>query len=139
MERCPCCNARLSGAVICPRCQSQLSHVVSSGLRANFLLEQAMTLWFAGEVDLAVLTLTKAISYQNSMHIRIFCHYVMRYYRRKIFILLEQGQYAQAQDCLQLLRGLQPNQSFLLQLQGFISYLQNKQHTTPYGLKHIIP
>jgi hypothetical protein len=126
MERCSCCNARLSGQLTCPRCQANLSDVISSEQRAQQLLETAIQLWFSQEPKLAVLTLTKAISYKKTPAAIVLRDFILRQSCAKIITLLAQFKYQEAQQLLTLLRALHPTHTLLSQLQGFIHYL-NKQ------------
>ncbi|WP_394754729.1 hypothetical protein [Crenothrix sp.] len=128
MERCSCCNARLNGALICPRCHTNLTGVISSEQRAQHLLEQAMQLWFTHEPKLAVLTLTKAISYKKTPAAVIFRDFMIRQSCSKVLALLAQYKYKEAQQTLSLLRSLHPTHQLLVQLQGFTHYLS----TRPY-------
>ncbi|SJM90923.1 conserved hypothetical protein [Crenothrix polyspora] len=128
MERCSCCNARLSGALTCPRCQANLTDVVSSEQRAQHLLEQAMQLWFAQESKLAIMVLSKAISYKKTPAAVIFRDFMVRQSCSKVLALLAQYKYKEAQQTLTLLRTLHPTHQLLVQLQGFTHYLS----TRPY-------
>jgi hypothetical protein len=128
MERCSCCNARLNGALNCPRCQANLTDVVSSEQRAQFLLEQAMELWFAQEPKLAMRALSKAIGHKKSLTALVLRDVIVRQYCSKIFALLAQGKYHEVQQTLTLLRELHPTHQLLAQLQGFTQYLLS-QHS----------
>lgn len=126
MERCSCCNARLNEQTTCPRCQANLTDVISSEQRAQYLLEHAMQLWFAQESKLAVAVLTQAVAYKKIPKILVFRGFVIRQCCAKLLALLAQGQYQAAQQWLTLLHGLHPNHPLLRQLQGFMQYLDNQ-------------
>jgi hypothetical protein len=128
MERCSCCNARLNGQLFCPRCQANLTDVISSEQQAQHLLEHAMQLWFAHEPKLAVLALTRAISYKKTPAAVIFRDFVIRQSCSKVFALLAQYKYHEAQQTLALLRALHPSHQLLAQLQGFTHYLSNRPY-----------
>ncbi|SJM94261.1 hypothetical protein [Crenothrix polyspora] len=123
MERCSCCNARLGGALICPRCQTNLAAVISSEQQANALLAHAMQLWFIQERKLAVQTLTQALGYKKTPAILIFRDFIIRQYGSKIVALLAHGKHQHAQYTLTLLIKLHPTHPLLLQLRGFTNHL----------------
>lgn len=134
MQRCSCCNARLNGALTCPRCQANLTDIVSSEQLGQRLFDQALQLWCQQEPQLAVLALTRAMTYKKTPMMLALRDFIIRQYYGKILALLVAYQYREAQQQLALLRQLQPNNQLLLQLQGFNQYLLDKQQRN-YGLR----
>jgi hypothetical protein len=127
MERCSCCNARLNGALSCPRCQADLTDVISSEQRAQQLLEQAMQLWFGHEPKLAIQSLSKALPYKKTSASLIFRDFILRQSCSKVVTLLAQGNYLQALQTLALLAELHPTHQLVRQLTGFSQYLLSRQ------------
>ncbi|RLA21714.1 MAG: hypothetical protein DRQ62_09145, partial [Gammaproteobacteria bacterium] len=62
MERCPCCNARLKEAVICPRCRADLSAVIGSEQAAEKYLAKAIQQWAEGEGEQSIQALVFALN-----------------------------------------------------------------------------
>jgi hypothetical protein len=133
MERCSCCNARLNGALCCPRCQADLTEVISSEQRGQQLLEQSMQLWFGHEPMLAIQSLSKALPYKKTPAALIFRDFMLRQSCSKTLALLAQGNYLEARQTLALLSGLDPTHQLVRQLQGFSQYLLSRQDSPVKG------
>jgi len=126
MERCPCCNARLSGAMTCPRCQADLSGVIGSEQRARQYLQKAMEYWFADNPQLAIPALTKAIHLKQTSSALVFRDFITRRQCRKAMALLANKQHVEAEKLLSLLLELNPGNEFLKQLYAFTEHLLTK-------------
>jgi hypothetical protein len=123
MERCPCCNARLTGATFCPRCQSDLSSVLGSELLARQWLKKTLQFWLACEPQMAILALTKAINVKQTPLALVFRDFIIRQQCQNVLGLLEKKDYTEAKDALSILRDLNPDNKFIRQLFGFTKYL----------------
>ncbi|MDO9167557.1 MAG: hypothetical protein Q7U18_00455 [Methylobacter sp.] len=119
MERCPSCMARLTGAVVCPRCQADLGGVTRSEQYAQHWLAHAVRFWSECEPTLAVLALTKSLRLKQTSSALTFCGFIIQQQGQKVLVLLAQRQLSEANNLLFLLRGLQPDNQLLRQLQGF--------------------
>jgi hypothetical protein len=126
MERCPCCNARLTGAVLCPRCQADLGGVLGSEQLARHWLNNAMQFWFVREPQMAILALTKSINLQQTPSALVFRDFIIRQECRKVLALLAKNKCTEAEKRLGLLRDLNPEHEFIRQLSGFTEYLLTK-------------
>lgn len=126
MERCPCCNARLTGAVFCPRCQADLGSVLGSEQLARHWLNNAMQFWFAREPQMAILALTKSIDLKQTPPALIFRDFITRRQCQKVLALLAKKKCIEAEKLLSLLRDLNPDNKFIRQLYGFTEYLLAK-------------
>lgn len=126
MERCPCCNARLAGAVSCPRCQADLSGVLGSEHTARHWLNNAMQFWFAHEPQMAILALTKSINLKQTPSALVFRDFITRRQCQKVLALLAEKKCREAEKLLSMLRSLNPNNEFIRQLYGFTEYLLAK-------------
>ena len=122
MERCPCCNARLTGAV-CPRCQADLGGVLGSEHWARHWLSTAAQFWFAHEPQMAMSALTKAVKLEQTPSALIFRDFITRRQIRQIVALLAKRKYKEAAKLLALLRDLNPDYEFTRQLYGYTEYL----------------
>lgn len=127
MERCPCCMARLSGAVVCPRCQADLGGFIGSEQYAQYWLDHAVRFWIAREPKLAMQTLTKSLRLKQTPIARIFGDFITHRQVHQVLLLLAKKNYGEAKQMLSLLRELQPDNELLKQLQGFTGYLLAKQ------------
>ena len=123
MERCPCCNARLTGAVFCPRCQANLSSVLGSEQLARHWLSKALQYWLAREPQMAILTLTKSINLKQTPLALVFRDFIIGQQCQNVLGLLEKKEYREAKGSLSLLRNLNPHNKFLRKLSGFTKYL----------------
>ena len=126
MERCPCCNARLTGAQFCPRCQADLGSVLGSEQLARHWLNNAMQFWFAREPQMAILALTKSVNLNQTPSALVFRDFITRQQCQKVLALLAKKKYIAAEKLLSTLRDLNPDNKFLRQLYGFTEYLLTK-------------
>jgi hypothetical protein len=127
MERCPCCNARLTGAVFCPRCQADLGSVLGSEQLARHWLNNAMQFWFAREPQMAILALTKSVNLKQTPSALVFRDFITLKQGQKVLALLAEKKYTEAKELLSLLRNLNPNNEFIRQLCRFTDYLLAKE------------
>jgi hypothetical protein len=123
MERCPCCNARLTGAQFCPRCQADLGSVLGNEQLARHWLSKALQFWLAGESQIAIMALTKSINLKQTPLALVFRDFIIRQHCQNVLGLLEKKDYTEAKESLSLLRDLNPDNKFLKQLHGFTKYL----------------
>ena len=126
MERCPCCNARLTGSQFCPRCQADLGSVLGSEKMARNWLSNATQFWFAREPQMAILALTKSIHLKQTPLALVFRDFIIRQQCQNVLGLLEEKKFTEAKESLSLLRDLNPHNKFLKKLYGFTKYLQAK-------------
>jgi len=126
MERCPCCNARLTGAVFCPRCQADLGSVLGSEQLARHWLSKAVQFWFAHQSQIAMLALFKSINLKQTPLALVFRDFIIREQCQNALVLLEKKNYAEAKESLLLLRDLNPHNKFITRLFGFTRYLLAK-------------
>jgi len=123
MERCPCCNARLTGAQLCPRCQADLGSVLGSEKLARHWLSKALQFWLAGEPEMTILTLTQSINLKQTPLALIFRDFITSRQCENVLRLLEKKNYREAKEALSSLRDLNPQNEFLTKLFGFTKYL----------------
>jgi len=123
MERCSCCNARLTGAQFCPRCQADLGKVLGCEQLARHWLCKALQFWLANESQIAILALTKSIYLKQTTLALVFRDFIIRQQCQSVLGLLEKKEYTEAKETLSLLRNLSPHNKFLIQLYRFTRYL----------------
>ena len=123
MDRCPCCNARLTEAVFCPRCQADLSSVLGSEHMARYWLNNALQFWVMGESQMANLALTKSVNLKKMPTALVFRDFIIRRQCQNVLRLLTNEDYAKAIEALSPLRNLHPDHQFISQLHGFTQYL----------------
>jgi hypothetical protein len=123
MERCPCCNARLTGAQFCPRCQADLGRVLGSEQLARHWLSKALQCWLARKPQLAILALSKSINLKQTPLALVFRDFIIRQQCQNVLELLEKKEFTAAKESISLLRDLNPHNKFLRQLYGFTRYL----------------
>lgn len=123
MERCPCCNARLTGAKFCPRCQADLGSVLGSEKLARLWLNEALQFWLASEPKIAILALTKSISLKQTPLALVFRDFIIRQHSQYVLGLLVNKSYREANESLLLLQALNPHNKILRKLYGFTKYL----------------
>lgn len=106
-------------AVDCPRCQADLSTVISSEQYARHWLAHAVRFWFEHEPILATLALTKSLRLKRTSSALVFGAFITQQQVREVPILLAQRKLTEARLILCTLRELQPDNELLKQLQGF--------------------
>jgi hypothetical protein len=126
MERCPCCNARLTGVQFCPRCQADLGSVLGSEQLASYWLGKTIHFCLAGEPQRAALAITKSINFKQTPLALVLRDFIIRQQCQIVLGLLENRDYTKAKESLSLLRDLNPHNKFLRQLYGFSRYLLAK-------------
>lgn len=123
MERCPCCMARLAEASVCRRCQADLGGVIGSGRHAQHWMAQAVHFWLGHQPELAILALGKSLRLKRTPVAQFFSDFITRQQEQEVLALLAQRKLSEAKTKLSLLRGLQPDNELLKQLQGFVGFL----------------
>ncbi len=127
MERCPCCKARLNNAVLCPRCQADVSNVVYAEQAACYWLSEAIRHWSNGNAEQSLRVLELSIGLKNSVFSLIFRDYLIHSQSRLILNLLVEQQLLAAKRQLFRVRRLLPDSSLLQQLNSFSDYLLAQQ------------
>jgi hypothetical protein len=123
MERCPCCNARSTETVLCPRCQADLGSVLGCDQQAKHWLSKALQFWLTCEPQMAILALSKSIYLKQTPLALVFRDFIIRQQCQNVLGLLEKKKYTEAKESLSLLRDLNSDNKFLKQLYGFTKYL----------------
>jgi hypothetical protein len=123
MERCPCCNARLSGASVCPRCQSDLSAVAHSAALGRFWLDNAVRFWLCAEPRMASLALAKSLQFKQTDVALAFRAFIVDRQCRAVFELLRRDKFSAAAELLTDLRNLHPHNTFIAFMLEFVRHL----------------
>lgn len=123
MQRCPCCNARLSGALLCPRCRSDLSKVLAAEQAAKFWLAEAVRLWRNNATGPSLNALERSLQLKSSRLALALRGYFIDRLCQDILELLAQKQIQAAKRKLYGIRHLLPGHEPLLQLNAFTDFL----------------
>ncbi len=125
MERCPCCNARLMGANICPRCLADLTGIIGSEQHAQYWLGHAVRFWCRHKPKLAMHTLAKSLRLKQTSTALLFGGFISQQQVRHMLALLAQREITEAKLLVNLLLELQPENDFFKKLQGFANHLDS--------------
>ena len=123
MERCLCCNARLKGAVICPRCQADLSTVISSEHVAQFWFSKTIQYWLENKMEQSLTALALSLRLKKIKLAVVFRGFLIEQLCQEILDLLAQKQLLAAKQRLYTVRGLFSHSQQLQQLNMFADYL----------------
>jgi len=128
MERCPCCKARLKGAAICPRCQADLTAVISSEQSAQVWLSKAIQCWARGEREQSIQAVIFALNLKKTQMAVVFRDFLIQQYAAEVLTFLAQKHFLSANHCLYHARQLLPYSQKLQTLKAFTGCLLAKQH-----------
>jgi len=131
MERCPCCNARLKTAVKCPRCQADLSSIISSEQSAQYWLSKAIQYWAGKEIEKSLAALKLSLQLKKTSLSIIFRDFIIQQQCQNILDLLAKHQLLAAKQLLYRTRLLIPISKQLKQLHIFTDYLLLKSSSQP--------
>ncbi len=127
MPRCPCCNARLRGAAVCPRCQADLCAGIAAGQAARWWLGRAIDDWQAGSREQALQALQRSLWLEKTPLAVHFRNFLIAQCRKELLEFLAQKELFLAKRLLYRCRSLLPLSGQLRQLQTFTDYLLVKQ------------
>ncbi|MDD5579921.1 MAG: hypothetical protein PHY16_11665 [Methylobacter sp.] len=130
MERCPCCKARLGGAILCPRCQADLSKVFGAEQSAQYWLAKAIRFWEEDETEQSLKALELSLRFKKTRLAFVFRDFLIHQQCRVILDLLTQKQWLPAKQWFYSLRLLLPHSKLLQQMHAFTDYLlvKNQEH-----------
>ncbi len=131
MERCPCCNARLRGAMLCRRCQADLSAVIGARQTAQFWLSQSIEYWQNNEEEQSIDALMIALHLKKSPLAQAFRDFLSQRLCQAILEQLAKKQILAAKQRLYRIRKLLPYSEHLQQLQAFTDYLLANKAINP--------
>ncbi len=123
MERCPCCNARLAGAVLCPRCKANLKAVINSEKAAHYWLSKSMQNWQESKTEQCLDALGLSLHLKKTKLALVFREFLICQQCRDLLELLALQQVLPAKQQLYRIRNLLPHSELLQQLQTFTEYL----------------
>ncbi len=128
MERCPCCNARLKEALVCPRCQANLSAVIGAQQAAEQHLAKAIQYWAKSDKEQSIRALVLSLSLKKTQVAMLFRDFLIQKYYQEVVQLLEKKQLLSANQSLYHARKLISYSPKLQKLQAFTGYLLVKYH-----------
>ena len=123
MERCPCCNARLGTATLCPRCKADLNTVICSEKAAQYWLSKAIQNLQESKTEQSIDALGVSLRLKKTELALVFRDFLIRQQCQNILDLLAQKQVLPAKQQLYKMRNLLPHSKLLQQLHTFTDYL----------------
>jgi len=123
MQRCPCCNARLRGAAVCPRCQADLRAGIAAEQAADYWLGRAIHNCQSGSQEEALHALQRSLWQKKTPLALHFRNFLIAQCRNELLVLLAQKELFLAKRLLYRRRSLLPLSRQLQQLQAFTDYL----------------
>lgn len=123
MERCPCCNARLSGAVRCSRCQADLGNIMMAEQSVRFWLSTAIRYCQENDAGQSASALELSLRLKKTGLALVFRDFLIHQQCREILALLAQKQLLPAKQRLYSVRSLFPHSQLLQQLNSFTDHL----------------
>lgn len=122
MQRCPCCNARLSAEPLCPRCGADLSRALGCEHLAKLWLSASLQTLTAGQPDIAVAAIERSLSFKQTQAARLFRDFLVQHQYRALYEYLAQKQW---QDARQTIAGLHVLQGDNESLSRFLALLEH--------------
>jgi hypothetical protein len=123
MQRCPCCNARLSGDSRCSRCGADLSRVSSCERLAAEWLSTAWRMMGADKPDIAVQAINRSLSFKQTQAAQVFRQFLAHHQYRALYECLAQQHWQNARQTLAVLRALHGDNETLSRFQDLIDFL----------------
>ncbi|MBS3952871.1 MAG: hypothetical protein KGZ88_07985 [Methylomicrobium sp.] len=123
MQRCPCCNARLSGDSRCSRCGADLGRVVSCEQLAGEWLSNAWRMMCAKKPDIAAQAINRSLSFKQTQAAQVFRQFLVHHQYRALYEGLAQQNWQNARQTLAVLRALHGNNETLSRFQDLIDFL----------------
>jgi len=137
--RCPCCRARLRGAVQCPRCRADLSALFKVWQAASFYLAKAIQDWQAGRYEQSLVALEQSMKLHKTELALSFRDFLVHQQCQAVLALLADKQLWKARQQLYRGRRLLPCSELLQQLQLFIDDLLFQETDDKSGHLSSIP
>lgn len=140
MKRCPCCNARLSSAPLCPRCGADLSRVLRCEQLAKQWLALSLQTLEAGHATIAAHAINRSLSYRQTPEARIFREFLIRHQYSALYDSLARQDWPSARQAISNLHVLQGDNEALSRFQEFIDHLsaRSTNHSEPFSRWHLL-
>lgn len=129
IERCPCCNARLKQAIICPRCRADLNTLIKSEKSAQFWLTQSVQYLIENKIGQSSFAINLSLRLKRTKMAITFRDFLIHQQCKNILDLLAQTQLLSAKKALYHARELMPYNKQLQQLDAFTNYLLIKNES----------
>lgn len=124
MQRCPCCNARLTAASLCPRCGAELDRAMRCESLANLWLSVSLQTLDADQADIAVAAVRRSLSFKQTQAARLFRNFLAQHQYQALYRCLAQSQWQEARQTLARLRVLQGDSEALRRFLELIEHLE---------------
>ena len=131
MDRCPCCNARLREAAICPRCKADLGAIINAGQSAQFWLSKAIYYCLESKAEQSIAALELSLCLKKIRMAEVFRDFLIQRHCRGILDLLAKKQLLSAKQQLYSVRELFTHSKQLQKLDSFTDFLlvKNQQQS----------
>lgn len=126
MQRCPCCNARLSAEPLCPRCGADLSRTLRCEQLAETWLSVSLQTLQAGRADIAIAAVKRSLSFKQTQAARLFRDFLVQHQYRSLYEHLAQKHWPDARQTVARLHVLQGANESLSRFLALIEYLSDK-------------
>ena len=123
MQRCSCCNARLSTSPICSRCGADLSKAMRCESLAKRWLALSVQSLNVGQADIAVSAINRALSYQQSKIEQLFKNFLVQHQYQALYKHIAQQQWQEARQTLLRLQALLGDNESLRRFHELIEHL----------------
>jgi len=130
MQRCPVCNARLSGATLCPRCGADLSRIQTTEHLAKQWLGVALHSLRCRRTDVAVSAVLRAASFKQSPAARLLKGFLVQQLYRTLYDDLAKQHWQDAHNTLNHLRRLHGQNETLARFDEMIVQLSSARDRT---------
>jgi len=128
MTRCPCCNARLKEAQICPRCRADLNALINTKQAAHYYISKAVQSWKYKNIHASVQAINYSLHLQQIPLGLAFREFITQQQCQLILELLAKKQLLAAKRELVQSRLLIAHSQTLQQLQSFNDFLLVKKY-----------
>jgi hypothetical protein len=139
MERCPCCNARLSETILCPRCRADLNTVKGNEKAAQYWLSKAIQNLQESKTEQSINALDLSLRLKKTELALVFRDFLIHQQCQNILELLAQKRLLPAKQLLYKIHNLLPHSKSLQQLHIFTDYLlaNNQENKWPSRLAQV--
>lgn len=126
MQRCPCCNARLSAEPVCPRCGADLGRALRCEHLAKLWLSVSIQTLNAGQTTIAVAAIERSLSFKQTQAARLFRDFLVQHQYQALYEHLAQKQWQDARQTIAGLHVLLGDNEALSRFLALIEHLSTK-------------
>ena len=131
MQRCSCCNARLNGASLCPRCGADFGRALHCEHMANRWLSVCLQTLAEDHQDLAVAAVRRSLSFKHTPAARMMRDFLIHHQYQSLFDQISRKHWQEAQQSLIRLQRLGGESDALHRFSAMIEHLSSESSHTP--------